>query len=438
MDRRAFLFSTAWLAVAPAPDLVQQGSELGVAPPATPQEDTVFGAWREAFIEKAAVQGLPRDQVTQALDGLTPDPHVIALDQRQPEFSKPISAYIDATVTDGRIRQGQEELVSAHPWLQPIADQYPVPAEVLLAIWGVESGFGKFQGADDVIRSLATLAAEGRRQGFAEQELIGALRILFSGEATRAQLKGSWAGAMGQTQFTPLDYLAYAVDGDGDGKRDVWGSSADALASTANFLTKKAHWRAGESTQVEVTAPKSGFDCTLVEGPTLSPAEWALQGVKPADPRLLPEADAASSATLIMPMGWQGPAFLTFPNHMAIRAYNNSTSYALAVGLLADRIAGSGPLVQSWPADQPLSLSDRMAAQQALKQLSYYSGEMDGLLGAGTRKAARLWQASQGLPADGYLSYALIQQLKAQTAALIAPVTPPLTPPVTPIVAPQG
>jgi lytic murein transglycosylase len=440
MDRRAFLFSTAWLAVAPAPNMVQTVSQLGPGAPYAPPEDTVFGAWMAAFIDKAATQGLPRDQVTAALAGLTPDPQVIALDQRQPEFSKPISAYIDATVSPGRVRDGQARLAAARPWLDPIVDHYQVPAEILVSIWAVESGFGQTQGNDDVIRSLATLAAEGRRQAFAEEELIGALKILFSGEAARTQLVGSWAGAMGQTQFTPLDYLAYAVDGDGDGKRDIWGSSADALASTANFLSKKAHWVPEGAVQVEVVVPKVGFDYGLTEGPSMTIAQWVALGVRAAgagygQPPIMGFPDPSihgDSAALIMPMGWQGPGFLTYPNHMAIRAYNNSTSYALAVGLLADRIAGGGPLVQPWPVDQPISLDDRKAAQQALTTLGYYTGEIDGLLGAGSRKAARQWQISQALPADGYLSYVLIQQLKAQVAA------PPTPSPAPPPLAPQG
>jgi membrane-bound lytic murein transglycosylase B len=428
MDRRAFLFSTAWLAVAPAPDIYQSATQLGGSPVAGPASDDLFDAWKAAFIDKAVARGLPRDQVTGALAGVVPDPHVIALDQRQPEFSKPISGYINSTVSAGRVAEARSRLAAIQSWLDPIADRYRVSPEVLVAIWGMESNFGQIQGDDDVIRSYATLAAEGRRQQFAEDELIGALRILFSGEATRGQLKGSWAGAMGQTQFTPLDYLEYAVDGDGDGKRDIWGSAPDALASTANFMAKKGHWQFGQSAQIEVAVHAAGFDYALVEGPAKTPADWAALGVTPVDPRGLPDGDRGVAATLLMPMGWQGPGFLAFPNHMAIRAYNNSTSYALAVGLLADRIAGGGPIVQAWPADQPISLDDRKAAQQALAALGYYSGEVDGLLGTGTRKAARLWQASQNLPADGYLSYALIQRLKARTGAGLAPANPTITP----------
>ena len=433
MDRRAFLFSTAWLAVAPAPDMMQAITQSDSPSSSGPPQDTVFGAWRAAFIDKAVAQGLPRDRVTEVLSSVISDPHVITLDQRQPEFSKPISGYIDSTISASRVMQGQSHLAAIRSWLDPIADHYQVPAEIIVSIWAVESGFGQIQGDDDVIRSYATLAAEGRRRAFAEDELIGALRILFSGEAARSQLKGSWAGAMGQTQFTPLDYLTYAVDGDGDGKRDIWGSAQDALASTANFLSKKGRWVHEGAVQVEVIVPRSGFDYSVVEGGAKSIGEWSALGLRAANGRGFPDPSAhGDSAVLIMPMGWQGPGFLTYPNHMAIRAYNNSTSYALAVGLLAERIGGGGPLVQAWPVDQPISLTDRMAAQQALQGLGYYTGTLDGILGAGARKATRLWQASQGLPADGYLSYALIQRLKAQTGATGASY-PSGTP-----VAPQG
>jgi lytic murein transglycosylase len=425
MDRRAFLFSTAWLAVAPQPGAqgpIPYESLTGNGP----STDTVFDAWRTGFIAKATAQGLPADQVTAALQGVTPDPNVIALDSRQPEFSKPISSYLAGAVTPGRIATGRQHIAESHAWLDPIVARYRTPAELLVAFWGIESAFGQMQGEDDVIRSLATLAAEGRRKAFAEDELIGALRILISGEATRAQLKGSWAGAMGQTQFTPLDYLAYAVDGDGDGRRDIWGSAADALASTANFMINKAHWVPGQSAQIEVAVHAAGFDYALTESVQKTPKDWAALGVLPVDPQGLPASDRGVPCTLIMPMGWQGPGFFAFPNHMAIRAYNNSVAYALAVGLLADRMAGAGPLVQAWPVDQPTSLADRMAAQQALKALGFYDGTVDGLLGSGTRKAAKLWQASMHLPPDGYLTYALIQQLKQQAAGA-QPIPPGLS-----------
>jgi membrane-bound lytic murein transglycosylase B len=272
-----------------------------------------------------------------------------------------------------------------------------------------------------VIRSLATLAAEGRRRDFAEAQLMAALKIVFSGEARRDQLKGSWAGAMGQTQFTPEDYLAWAVDADGDGKRDIWGSSQDAIGSAGQFLARKAAWRRGEGWAREVVLPAQGFDYGLAEGERHPYAWWTDQGVQPADGQTWSASDAAEAAGLILPAGWSGPAFLILPNHMAIRAYNNATTYALAVGLLADRIAGRAPLVRAWPAETPIGRDDRIAAQAALVKLGFDPGTPDGVMGLRTRAAAREWQRSRGLPADGYLTYGLIQALKLQAGLSPAP-----------------
>lgn len=379
-----------------------------------------FETWRAAFIDKASAQ-FPRDRLIQELGSLTPDPGIVASDRRQPELSRPIGDYMTASVSDARIQKAQGLMTQLSAPLADVTQKTGVPPEILLAIWGVESNFGQNQGGYDVVRSLATLAADGRRRSWAEAQLIAALRIIVSGEAPRERLKGSWAGAMGQTQFTPEDYLAWAVDEDGDGKRDIWGSSADALGSTGNFMARKAAWRKGEGWAREVTLPPD-FDYSLAEAPFQPRANWTALGVRPTvgDWNAV---EANGGMGLILPAGWQGPAFLILPNHMAIRAYNNSTSYALAVGLLADRIAGRPRLARSWPADQPLTLADRMAAQTSLTRLGFDAGEADGVIGLKTRAAARGWQKSRGLPADGYLTYALIQTLKSQASG---PAPPPI------------
>ena len=407
MDRRTFLFSSASVATAPG-----VGLQAETAPAPAIPAPMAFADWRDAFARRAVERGFTDSLVQAQLAGLEADPRVTALDGRQPEFSKPIGDYLAGAAGPARVRDARARREGAAAWLDPISARAGVPAEILVAVWGIESSFGQIQGDMDVVRSLATLAAQGRRRAWAESQLLACLRIIASGEAGRAQLKGSWAGAMGQTQFTPEDYLAYAVDADGDGRRDIWSSQRDALGSTGNFLAKKASWRPGVSWQREVLLP-DGFDYGVTEGPSLPPADWSARGVRTADGAGFRAADAASPAQLIVPQGWMGPAFLTFPNHKAIRAYNNSVSYALAVGLLADGIAGAGPLARAWPKDQPISLADRIAAQEALTRLGYDPGAVDGVLGTGTRRAARLWQAARGLPADGYLSYALVQRLKA-------------------------
>jgi lytic murein transglycosylase len=429
MDRRVFLVlllagcadtsANAPFAPSTAPSAPPPGPGLAPGPAPVPPVDAPpaagsaisFDAWLAAFKQKALAAGLTPQLLDRELDGLTPDPKVVSLDGRQPEFSKPVGDYIKGVISDDRVAVGRakrQELT----FLPSIESRYGVPRDILLAVWAMESAFGKIQGNFDVVRSMASLAADGRRRNWAEGELIAALKIIASGEDTRAQLRGSWAGAMGQTQFLPSNYLSTAVDWDGDGRRDIWGSDSDSLASAANLLAKGG-WKRGVGWAQEVTLP-AGFDYSLAEGPREVPAWWEAKGVKRADGRPWTAADAASPAGLILPAGARGPAFLALPNHFAIRTYNNSTSYALGIGLLADRFAGGGALVAAWPVETPLSLADRIAAQIALGRLGFDPGPADGVVGAGTRKALRAWQQSRQLPADGYLSSDMVARLKAQ------------------------
>ncbi|MFL5296832.1 MAG: lytic murein transglycosylase [Phenylobacterium sp.] len=400
----------------PAPEAAPPAQPSGPIAPPVVSGDQVFDAWASQFYGKAVKAGVPRAVLDRELAGLTPDPRVTARDSRQPEFSQPISAYIAGAVTPGTVSGGERRRAEV-PRLADIEQRFGVPREILIAIWSRESGFGAIQGDFDVIRSMASLAAQGRRRDFAEGELIAALKIIASGEAARAQLKGSWAGAMGQTQFIPTAYLATAVDGDGDGRRDIWASPADALASAANLLAKGG-WQRGQSWAREVSVP-AGFDFSMSEGPKLTPEAWAALGVVRADGLPWSDADKAAEAQLLAPAGASGPIFLLFPNHFVIRKYNNSVAYALAVGLLADRIAGEPPLRKAWPAETPLSLADRMTAQRALGALGFYPGAADGVVGIGTRAGLRAWQKARGLIADGYLSGDIVQRLKAEAAAAV-------------------
>lgn len=400
---------------APAPQTAPQSQAPQTpsdAPPTPADAETLaFDAWLSDFRPRAIAAGVSPQVFDRELSGVTPNPRVISLDSRQPEFSKPVGAYIAGVISDDRIAIGRakrEQLA----FLPQIEARYGVPRDILLAVWAMESAFGKLQGDFDVVRSMASLAYDGRRRAWAEGELIAALKIIESGEDTREQLKGSWAGAMGQTQFLPSSYRATAVDFDGDGRRDIWGSDADSLASAANLLVKGG-WKPGVGWAKEVILP-AGFDYALAEGPREIPAWWEEKGVRRADGLPWTEADAAQPAGLILPAGAAGPAFLALPNHFAIRTYNNSTSYALGIGLLADRFGGGGPLVTAWPQETALSLSDRMAAQIALARVGFNPGPADGVIGAGTRKALRAWQQSQQLPADGYMSSDMVARLKAQ------------------------
>ncbi|OJU10284.1 MAG: peptidoglycan-binding protein, partial [Caulobacterales bacterium 68-7] len=249
-------------------------STVATPPPVSPSVssgDMTFDNWRAQFADKAVAAGVPVAVVQRELAGLTPDPTVVSLDRRQPEFSRPVGDYIKGVISDDRVALGRRYRDDL-PFLSDVEQRFGVPRDVLLAVWAMESAFGKIQGNNDVIRSLATLAADGRRRAFAETELIAALKIIASGEATRAQLKGSWAGAMGQTQFIPSNFDPTAVDEDGDGKRDIWGSNADSLASAANLLAKGG-WRRGEGWAREVILP-ANFDYSLVEGPRDPWAAW--------------------------------------------------------------------------------------------------------------------------------------------------------------------
>ena len=425
MDRRVFLV----LLLAGCADTSPQGPLTAVSPPPPPAPrpqptaptplpatpvpagELAFDTWLADFRVRALAAGLSPALLDRELSGVTPDPKVISLDSRQPEFSKPAGAYINGVISDDRVavgRRKREELA----FLPTIEARYGVPRDILLAVWAMESAFGQLQGNFDVIRSMVSLAADGRRRAWAEGELIAALRIIDSGEVTRAQLKGSWAGAMGQTQFIPTSYRATAVDFDGDGKRDIWGSDADSLASAANLLARGG-WKPGVGWAKEVILPQ-GFDYSVTEVERQLPSWWEARGVRRADGLPWTTQDAAQPAVLILPSGAAGPAFLALPNHFAIRTYNNSTSYALGIGLLADRFGGGGPLVTAWPVETPLALADRMAAQIALARVGFNPGPADGVIGAGTRKALRAWQQSQQLPADGYLSNDMVARLKAQ------------------------
>jgi membrane-bound lytic murein transglycosylase B len=424
MRRRTLLRFAASALAAPAAAFAQP-----VPPPPAPDTPTpgpkpsdLLGAsgdgyfidWLNEFYAHALLSGVDRSLLDQALSGLSPDPRVMAHDTAQPEFARPVSDYVRASVTPARVAQGRT-LRDSIPQFETIEQTYGCPRDVLIGVWAMESNFGHTQGDMDVVRSLATLAALGRRRPWAEGELLAALQILGSGKAPGPHLRGSWAGAMGQTQMVPTTYLADGVDADGDGRVDIWNSAPDALASAANLLAKGG-WRRGEGWAREVLlAP--GFDVSLAEGPAQTPDWWAQQGAHRADGLPWEGADLAAPGVLLLPSGAHGPAFLALPNHFVIRKYNNSLAYALAVGLLADGFAGDPPLTTPWPAETPLSLDDRLAAQGALQRLGYDPGPLDGVIGARARAALRAWQKSQGLVADGYLTPDLIARLRAAAGA---------------------
>ena len=391
----------------PAPSTPDVRAIQAGNPEAALQQD--FARWVTGFVATARAAGIDEATLRSAFDDIHYLPRVVELDQAQPEFTRSVWDYLDSAVSPQRVERGQDKLLQVRAEADAAATRYGVPAGILMAIWGVESNYGSNYGSIPTIDALATLGFEGRREDWARGQLLAALKILQSGDISRAQMIGSWAGAMGQTQFLPSNFLAYAVDADGDGRRDIWSSMADVLSSTANFLARSG-WQAGQPWGAEVQlAP--GFDYGRADSAVRqSSAQWAAEGLRSMDGAPLPEL---TDAAILLPAGARGPAFIVGPNFRAILRYNNSTSYALAVGLLAQRLNG-GPGVQApWPRDlAALTRSQLRALQTALNQRGFASGAPDGLMGPATREGLRRYQRSVGQPADGYPDADLLEGLQ--------------------------
>lgn len=364
-----------------------------------------FAPFGDEFASDVAQAGISRATFEAALAGFTPDPKVVALTRRQSEFSRPIGAYVAGAVSAARLAEGRQLAVRWAGVQDECRRRDGVPATVVLAIWAQESGFGRATGGFSTIRSLATLASIGYRADTFRPELIAALRILEEEHAPPGMLTGSWAGAMGQTQFMPSSFLAYAVDEDGDGRRDIWSSTPDVLASISNFLARKG-WRRDLPWGVEVVLPP-GADLILH---ARDMAAWSAMGVAPADGTALPGGEGR----LFLPAGIAGPAFLLTENWEVIRAYNTSDSYALAIGHLSDRLGGSAPLRQPWPAGPGLTQAEREEVHRDLTRRGLYRGTPDGKFGAATRDAVRRFQIGRGLVPDGYADRALLAALRVR------------------------
>ena len=373
-----------------------------------------FDAWRGGFRERALAAGITGEVFDAAFAGVTVNAQVLELDRYQPEFVRPIWEYLDRAVSATRISDGRARASERGRTLRGIEERYGVDLGIVAAIWGIESAYGLDYGAIPVIESLATLAFEGRRRDFAEAQLIAALRIVQSGDVAPERMVGSWAGAMGHTQFIPASFEAYAVDFGGDGKRDVWSDDpADALASTANYLSRFG-WQRAEPAVIEVGLP-AGFDYRLADDETRkSAAEWESLGLRAITGHLLP----SDSVTLLLPAGASGPAFAVYPNFRVIKRYNNATSYALAVALLAGQIDSSIAFglrtAMDWPrGNRPLSLEETEELQRRLTALGYPTHGIDGIVGPNTRSAIRGFQADEEMVPDGYISAALLGRVRA-------------------------
>ena len=337
--------------------------------------------------------------VQDALNGVEPIARVIELDRRQPEFTQTFWAYINGRVSENRMKRGRELLAKHKSLLTRTEETYGVQGRFLVAFWGLETNFGQFLGGFPVVDSLATLAYDDRRSAFFRSELFNALRVLEGRHISRDAMVGSWAGAMGQPQFMPSTFTRYAVDEDGDDRKDIWGTLPDVFGSAANYLGKLG-WDNRYTWGREVRLP-DGFDLDLADLRTKKPLQaWQDIGVRRIDGRDLPRASIEGA--VILPAGHKGPAFLVYQNFEAILNWNRSLLYAISVGHLADRLIGLGPLQSERREEQPLSRDQVTELQQHLNTLGYDAGEPDGQAGPRTRAAVKAFQKATDLPADGY------------------------------------
>lgn len=397
MDRRTF---ASLLLLAPL-----------LAAPARADDPKFMGFIENTLWPRMKAAGISRKLFDTAFAGITePDPVVLKLAENQPEFTSTTSDYLAKAVTPIRIETGRQKNKDEDALLSAIEAKYGVDRYIVLGIWGMESNFGKDKGSMSVFRSLATLAYSGRRKKYANEQLVAAFRILKSGIVSPGKFTGSWAAAMGHTQFIPTSYLSFAVDWTADGKKDIWNTREDALASTANYLAK-AGWKADRPWGWEVILPK-GFNMALIgRSHWKTVAEWQKLGIKRADGAKFGSLNA--DAFVMVPQGVNGPRFLVTRNFLAIMDYNLSHSYALAVGHLADRIRGRGPFQAAWPeVDFDLSFKQRVELQRRLNAMGFETGGSDGRFGARTYEAIIAYQRKVGLPLDGRPSLKLLQYME--------------------------
>jgi len=396
------------------PGMLLIAGMLAIATPAG--ADPAFDQWVREFLPVARANNISDVVFERAFDGIAPDPEILAAAENQAEFVKAIWDYMDSAVSQTRILNGKAKIAAFERDLAAIEEKWGVDRAILVAIWGIESSYGGILDnpviVKSVIRSLATLAYQGGvRARFGHTQLLAALKILENGDTTPDRLTGSWAGAMGHTQFIPTTYLAYAADYDGDGRRDIWNSPQDALASAANYLAASG-WQRGKSWGYEVRVVET-FDYGLADGKTVKSIQnWLNNGISLIEGnKFVPMHD---EARLFLPAGSSGPAFLLLKNFDVIKRYNNADAYALAIGHLADQIKGGGPIRATWPrALKPLSRVQIEELQRLLTQKGFDAGGVDGLLGPKSRADLRAYQRASGKIPDGFATEQLLVELRS-------------------------
>jgi len=368
-----------------------------------------FSQWLEELRREAEATGISGDFLDTALAGVRPIKRVVELDRRQPEFTLTFWRYLNNAINEKRIRRGREMLARHRVLLRKIADRYGVQPRFIAAFWGLETNYGTHTGIFPVIGAVATLAHDGRRSRFFRSQLLAALTIMSRGDVDY-RVKGSWAGAMGNFQFIPTTYKGFAVDADGDGKRDMWNSYPDMFASAANYLSRSG-WRRGWTWGREIRLPK-GFNLELT-GLNIrkSISRWRTLGIRRMDGNALAESQA--EASVVLPAGYNGPAFLVYKNYRTILTWNRSILYAIAIGHLADRLAGGPPFKSKRPAREVrLSRNDIKVMQRLLSARGFDTGGSDGVVGPMTRLAIKAYQKKSLLPADGYPTMGLLERLR--------------------------
>ncbi|MDV7338584.1 lytic murein transglycosylase [Terasakiella sp. A23] len=381
---------------------------LLLSSPTSSHAQESYQSWLDNFKNVAAQSGISQKTITATLTGLEPNQRVLELDRRQPEFSLTFWKYLNNSISEKRIKRGRELLKKHKKLFDKVHAKYGVQPRFLVAFWGLETNFGDYTGVFPLVQSLTTLAHDKRRRDFFTKQLLTTLEIMDQGHIPY-DVKASWAGAMGYCQFMPTTYKAYAVDGDGDGKSDMWGSLLDVFHSASNFLLQSG-WQPGETWGREVKLPK-GFNLDLTGLRTKKNlSEWAKLGVVNIDGKALPQADMKGS--LILPSGYKGPAFLVYENFRTILDWNRSNFYAIAVGHLADRLVWKGPLKTPQVKETPLSRDQSMMIQTRLNAKGYDVGKPDGIAGSRTRKGIKAFQKSIGIPADGHPTVELLELLK--------------------------
>jgi len=384
----------------------QKNGEIIVA-----QTQSGFQRWVTNFRSVALANGISARTYDRAFKGVKLNMRVVQLDRKQAEFSRQIWDYLDTATSPKRVKNGQAMLAKHKRTLNAIEKKYGVDKEVVLAVWGLESSYGKNMGDINIIEALATLAYDGRREKFGKQQLLEALRIIQSGDITPNRMMGSWAGAMGHTQFIPTSYQASAQDFTGDGKRNIWDPNdpSDALASTANYL-KKAGWTLNQPWGIEVKLPKGFYYGNASLEVKATPARWTELGVRTVRGKRIPNHGKGS---VFLPAGSDGPAFIVFKNFKVIKRYNNANSYAMAVGHLADRIKGGGNFVKEWPRGPgALKLDEKLEVQELLNRAGYDLGEPDGIIGPKTIDAVSAIQISWGEQPSGKADQAFLNTLR--------------------------